>query len=74
MLPLPGYVRLSSWIRHISSTSPFGLCAGIVWRKGIDRRAVGRGRREVDGGGNFGPKLPFDTDEATTRVKVFVVA
>lgn len=34
------------------------------------RREVGRER----GGSNFGPKLPFDTDEATTRVKVFVVA
>lgn len=74
-LPLPRYVRLSSWIRHISSTSLFGLCAGIVWRKGIDRRAEGKEGRgdKKGGGGNFGPKLPFDTDEATTRVKVLLL-
>lgn len=27
----------------------------------------------MGGGVNFGPKLPFDTDEATTRVKVLLL-
>lgn len=51
----------------------FGAKASTGELRAVREREV-RGEWGGGIGSNFGPKLPFDTDEATTRVKVFVVA